>query len=141
MQALPIGKAVQRRRGHTVAILAFGSLVSTAMAVAEMLDATVIDMRFVKPLDEDLIGEMATRHQLLVTLEENALAGGAGSAVNEFLLREDYRVPVLNLGLPDRFLSHGKVPDMLADVGLDRDAIIASIRNKQLKCKIRSEAV
>jgi 1-deoxy-D-xylulose-5-phosphate synthase len=84
---------------------------------------------------------MATRHQLLVTLEENALAGGAGSAVNEFLLREDYRVPVLNLGLPDRFLSHGKVPDMLADVGLDRDAIIASIRNKQLKCKIRSEAV
>ena len=141
MQALPIGKAVQRRRGHTVAILAFGSLVSTAMAVAETLDATVIDMRFVKPLDEDLIGEMATRHQLLVTLEENALAGGAGSAVNEFLLREDYRVPVLNLGLPDRFLSHGKVPDMLADVGLDRDAIIASIRNKQLKCKIRSEAV
>jgi len=141
MQSLPIGKGVQRRRGHTVAILAFGSLVTTAMAAAETLDATVIDMRFVKPLDEDMIGEMATRHQLLVTLEENALMGGAGSAVNEFLLREDYRVPVLNLGLPDSFLSHGKVPDMLAAVGLDKDSIVTAIRSKLQKCKIQSEAV
>lgn len=141
MQALPIGKGIQRRRGHTVAILAFGSLVTTAMAAAESLDATVIDMRFVKPLDEDLIGELATRHQLLVTLEESALMGGAGSAVNEFLLHEDYRIPVLNLGLPDRFLSHGKVPDMLAAVGLDKESIVAAIRSKLQKCKIHSEAV
>ena len=141
MQSLPLGKGVQRRRGHTVAILAFGSLVTTAMAAAETLDATVIDMRFVKPLDEDMIGEMATRHQLLVTLEENALMGGAGSAVNEFLLREDYRVPVLNLGLPDSFLNHGKVPDMLAAVGLDKDSVVTAIRTKLQKCKIQSEAV
>ena len=141
MQSLPLGKGVQRRRGHTVAILAFGSLVTTAMAAAETLDATVIDMRFVKPLDEDMIGEMATRHQLLVTLEENALMGGAGSAVNECLLREDYRVPVLNLGLPDSFLNHGKVPDMLAAVGLDKDSVVTAIRTKLQKCKIQSEAV
>jgi 1-deoxy-D-xylulose-5-phosphate synthase len=141
MQALPIGKGLQRRRGHTVAILAFGSLVTSAMAAAEVLDATVIDMRFVKPLDEDMIGEMATRHHLLVTLEEHALMGGAGSAVNDYLLREDYRVPVLNLGLPDSFLSHGKVPDMLASVGLDKDSVVAAIRTKLQKCKIQSEAV
>ena len=141
MEALPIGKGVVRRKGHTVAILGFGSLVNTALEAAESLDATVVDMRFVKPLDEALIGEMATRHQLIVTLEENTIMGGAGSAVNEFLLRQDYRVPVLNLGLPDEFLHHGKVPDMLAAVGLDKDSIIASIRAKLQKCKIQSQAV
>jgi 1-deoxy-D-xylulose-5-phosphate synthase len=98
-------------------------------------------MRFVKPLDEALIGEMATRHQLIVTLEENTVMGGAGSAVNEFLLRQDYRIPVLNLGLPDEFLQHGKVPDLLASVGLDKDSIIASIHAKLQKCKIQSQAV
>ncbi len=141
MEALPIGKGVVRRKGHTVAILGFGSLVNTALEAAESLDATVVDMRFVKPLDEALIGEMATRHQLIVTIEENTVMGGAGSAVNEFLLRQDYRVPVLNLGLPDEFLHHGKVPDMLAAVGLDKDSIIASIRAKLQKCKIQSQAV
>lgn len=141
MEALPIGKGIVRRKGHTVAILGFGSLVNTALEAAESLDATVVDMRFVKPLDEVLIGEMATRHQLIVTLEENTVMGGAGSAVNEFLLRQDYRIPVLNLGLPDEFLHHGKVPDMLAAVGLDKDSIIASIRAKLQKCKIQSQAV
>ena len=141
MEALPIGKGVVRRKGHTVAILGFGSLVNTALEAAESLDATVIDMRFVKPLDEALIGEMATRHQLIVTLEENTVMGGAGSAVNEFLLRQDYRIPVLNLGLPDEFLQHGKVPDLLASVGLDKDSIIASIHAKLQKCKIQSQAV
>lgn len=141
MQALPIGKGVLRRKGHTVAILGFGSLVNTALDAAESLDATVVDMRFVKPLDEVLIGELATRHQLIVTLEENTVYGGAGSAVNEFLLRQDYRIPVLNLGLPDTFLQHGKVPDMLASVGLDKDSIISSIRAKLQKCKIQSQAV
>ncbi len=141
MEALPIGKGVVRRKGHTVAILGFGSLVNTALEAAESLDATVVDMRFVKPLDEALIGEMATRHQLIVTLEENTVMGGAGSAVNEFLLRQDYRIPVLNLGLPDEFLHHGKVADMLAAVGLDKDSIITSIRAKLQKCKIQSQAV
>jgi len=141
MEALPIGKGVVRRKGYTVAILGFGSLVNTALEAAEILDATVVDMRFVKPIDEGLIGEMATRHQLIVTLEENTVMGGAGSAVNEFLLRQDYRIPVLNLGLPDEFLQHGKVPDMLASVGLDKDSIITSIRAKLQKCKIQSQAV
>ncbi|MGJ8689050.1 MAG: 1-deoxy-D-xylulose-5-phosphate synthase [Gammaproteobacteria bacterium] len=141
MQALPIGKGVVRRKGHTVAILGFGSLVNTALAAAETLDATVVDMRFVKPLDEALIGEMATRHQLIVTLEENTVMGGAGSAVNEFLLRQDYRIPVLNLGLPDRFIEHGKASDLLASVGLDQDSVIESIRAKLAKCKIESAAV
>lgn len=141
MEALPIGKGLVRRKGHTVAILGFGSLVNTALEAAESLDATVVDMRFVKPLDEALIGEMATRHQLIVTIEENTVMGGAGSAVNEFLLRQDYRISVLNLGLPDEFLHHGKVPDMLAAVGLDKDSIIASIRAKLQKCKIQSQAV
>ncbi|MEZ5526986.1 MAG: 1-deoxy-D-xylulose-5-phosphate synthase [Gammaproteobacteria bacterium] len=141
MTALPVGKGVVRRKGHTVAILGFGSLVNTALDAAQELDATVVDMRFVKPLDEALIGEMATRHQLLVTLEENTVQGGAGSAVNEFLLQEDYRIPVLNLGLPDTFLQHGKVPDILASVGLDKDSLIQRIREKLQKCKIQSEAV
>ncbi|MCB1665144.1 MAG: 1-deoxy-D-xylulose-5-phosphate synthase [Pseudomonadales bacterium] len=141
MKELPIGKGVVRRKGHTVAILGFGSLVNTALDAAEALDATVVDMRFVKPLDEALIGEMATRHQLLVTLEENTVQGGAGSAVNEFLLQEDYRIPVLNLGLPDEFLQHGKVSDILASVGLDKDSLIQRIRAKLQKCKIQSEAV
>lgn len=140
LQALPIGKGVVRKKGHTVAILAFGSLTSTGLEVAENLDATLVDMRFVKPLDEALIDEIATCHQLIVTLEENTLRGGAGSAVNEFLLQEDYRIPVLNLGLPDTFLRHGKVPDMLAAVGLDKDSITASIQNKLKRCKIQSEA-
>jgi len=141
MEALPIGKGIVRRKGHTVAILGFGSLVNTALAAAETLDATVVDMRFVKPLDEALIGEMATRHQLIVTLEENTVMGGAGSAVNEFLLRQDYRIPVLNLGLPDKFIEHGKAADLLASVGLDQDSVIESIRAKLQKCKIQSEAV
>jgi 1-deoxy-D-xylulose-5-phosphate synthase len=141
MYTLPIGKAVVRRKGNTVAILAFGSLLQPAMAAAEILDATVVDMRFIKPIDEDCIENMAKQHALLVTIEENAIAGGAGSAVNEFLLAQDYQLPVLNMGLPDRFLQHGRVPDMLASVGLDRDGIVAAIKNKLSRCKIHSKAV
>jgi len=141
LQALPIGKGVQRRKGHTVAILAFGSMVAPALEAAEILDASVVDMRFVKPLDEELIREMAARHPLLVTIEENAVMGGAGAAVNEFVLQQDYHVSVLNLGLPDSFLQHGKVPEMLAAVGLDRDSIVTAIRNRLHKSNIRSQAV
>lgn len=140
MQTLPIGKGVVRKKGHTVAILSFGSLTNMALEVAENIDATLVDMRFVKPLDEELIAEMATRNQLIVTLEENTVMGGAGSAVNEFLLQKDYRIPVLNLGLPDTFLHHGKVPDMLAAVGLDKDSITVAIEQKLERCKIQSAA-
>ena len=141
LEPVTIGKAVSRRQGKSVVILAFGSMVAPAMQAAEILNASVIDMRFVKPLDEDLIGDMAASHQLIVTIEENAVMGGAGSAVNEFLLQSNYHIPVLNLGLPDRFLDQGKVPEMLAAVSLDRDHIISAIKAKLKACKIRSEAV
>lgn len=141
LEAVPIGKAVLRRQGSSVAILAFGSMLAPALQAAETLNATVIDMRFVKPLDEALIGKMATSHQLIVTIEENTLMGGAGSAVNEFLLQGNYHIPVLNLGLPDKFLEHGKVPDMLAGVGLDSASVATAIKAKLKACKIQSEAV
>lgn len=137
----PMGKARLRRKGKSIAILAFGSMVEPSLKAAEELNASVVDMRFVKPLDENIIDDMATRHQLLVTVEENAVMGGAGSAVNEYLLQANYQIPVLNLGLPDRFLEHGKAPEMLAGVELDADSIAARIRRKLNDCKIQSEAV
>jgi len=139
MTAVEIGKGVVRRKGRTVAILAFGSMVQTAMDAAEQIDATVADMRFVKPLDEELIGDLATTHQLVVSIEENTLLGGAGSAINEFLLTENYSIPVLNLGLPDRFLDHGKIADMLAAVGLDASGVVQAIQKKLAACKIQSK--
>jgi 1-deoxy-D-xylulose-5-phosphate synthase len=141
LSPVEIGKAKVRRQGSTVAILAFGSMVNPTLEAAEKLDSTVVDMRFVKPLDKEIIGDMATKHQLLVTIEENSVMGGAGSAVNEFLLASNYQIPVLNLGLPDAFLEHGKVPQMLADVGLDAASICAAIKKKLKDCKIQSEAV
>jgi 1-deoxy-D-xylulose-5-phosphate synthase len=140
-EPVAVGKARLRREGRCVAILAFGSMVGAALGAAHQIDATAVDMRFVKPLDEDLIGDMASTHQLVVTVEENAVMGGAGSAVNEFLLQENYRTPVLNLGLPDQFLEQGKVPEMLAAVELDADSIVSSISRKLKACKIQSEAV
>jgi 1-deoxy-D-xylulose-5-phosphate synthase len=116
-------------------------MVAPALNAANRLNATIIDMRFVKPLDENLISDMVTRHQLLVTVEENAIAGGAGSAVNEFLLRRNYQIPVLNLGLPDEFTSHGKAPEMLSGVSLDSGSIEAAIKSKMVACKLQSEAV
>ena len=141
LDTLAIGKAITRRKGRTVAILAFGSMVTPALAAAQTLDATVVDMRFVKPLDEELVGDMAASHQLIVTAEENVIMGGAGSAVNEFLLQANYQIPVLNLGLPDAFLEQGKVPEMLAAVNLDSGSFVSAIRNKLKVCKIQSEAV
>lgn len=141
LEPVTLGKAVVRRSGKSVAILAFGSMVTPALEVAEDLDSTLIDMRFVKPLDEEIIGDMAAKHQLIVTIEENTVMGGAGSAVNEFLLASNYQIPVLNLGLPDTFLEHGKVPKMLADVGLDATSIASAIKKKLKDCKIHSEAV
>ncbi len=141
LEPVTIGKAVVRRSGKSVAILAFGSMVTPALEVAEDLDSTLIDMRFVKPLDEEIIGDMAAKHQLIVTIEENTVMGGAGSAVNEFLLASNYQIPVLNLGLPDTFLEHGKVPKMLADVGLDATSIATAIKKRLKDCKIHSEAV
>jgi 1-deoxy-D-xylulose-5-phosphate synthase len=128
LRALEIGKARVVREGSGVAFLVFGTLLGTADKVAEALGATLVDMRFVKPLDEALILQMADSHELLVTVEENVVAGGAGSGVNEFLLAQGRRVDVLNLGLPDRFVAHGKVPELHAACGLDVAGILASVR-------------
>ncbi len=128
MQALPIGRGRLLRQGKEIAILAFGTLLQQAKPVAEALDATLVDMRFVKPLDEALLAELATNHQVLVTLEEGSLLGGAGSAVNEALQRLRLVKPVLNLGLPDRFVEQGTQSEILQLLGLDAAGIEASIR-------------
>jgi len=127
---LEIGKARIVRKGLTVAVLVFGTLLKAALAAAEKLDATVVDMRFVKPLDVESLQQLAQTHALLVTIEENVIKGGAGSGVNEFLQAHALQVPVLNLGLPDTFLEHGRASDMLAACGLDSNGIEASIRSR-----------
>uniref|UniRef100_UPI0025CC5C47 transketolase C-terminal domain-containing protein n=1 Tax=uncultured Nevskia sp. TaxID=228950 RepID=UPI0025CC5C47 len=109
-------------------LLAFGTMVGTALDVAALLDATVADMRFVKPLDEALIASLAREHSLLVTLEDNVISGGAGSAVNEALARLRIVRPVLNLGLPDRFVAHGSREQLLADCGLDAAGVLRAIQ-------------
>jgi 1-deoxy-D-xylulose-5-phosphate synthase len=127
MQTLPLGKAKICRMGKSIAILAFGSMLTPAYEVAKELDATVVNMRFVKPLDEDLIKHLATTHELLVTVEENTLQGGAGSGVNERLAAAGYCCNILNLGLPDKFLEHGIPEKMIAECGLDTAGIKHSI--------------
>lgn len=139
-KTVPIGEAVLRREGRDVAILAFGSMLAPALAAAEEFDATVYDMRFVKPIDENVIRKTADDHELVVTVEEHAIMGGAGSAVNEALMRDGYRMPVLNLGLPDSFLEHGKPPDMLQKAGLDAVGISRAIHEKLAADKIRCRA-
>ena len=128
MCALPIGKAQVRRSGGGIAILAFGTMVTPCEVVAENLGATLINMRFIKPLDEDLIVEMTKSHDLLVTVDENVIAGGAGSAVNEVLAARGIVQSITNIGLPDRLLQHGSREDMLTDAGLTSEGIEASIR-------------
>ena len=128
MQALPLGRAELRRSGASgLALLAFGTMVEAARPAAESLDATLVNMRFVKPLDEALIAEVAASHRALVTLEENALAGGAGSAVLEVLQRLGSKVPVLQVGVPDTFVEHGSREDNLAAAGLDPAAVRTAI--------------
>jgi len=127
---LEIGKGVIRRQGRRVALLVFGVQLAEALKVAAGLDATVADMRFVKPLDEDLVRQLADSHELLVTLEENAIMGGAGAAVSEFLARENRLEPILHLGLPDYYVEHAKPALMLAECGLDAAGIEAAVRER-----------
>ncbi|MGP1959108.1 MAG: 1-deoxy-D-xylulose-5-phosphate synthase [Arsenophonus sp. NC-CH8-MAG3] len=129
LEKILISKGLIRRKGKKIAILNFGTLLSEAMKAAELLNATVVDMRFVKPLDETLILEIAQNHKLLVTLEENAIIGGAGSGVNEFLLKAHYIMPIINLGLPDHYISQGNQTEILADLGLNAKGIVKSINN------------
>ncbi|HEB83139.1 MAG TPA: 1-deoxy-D-xylulose-5-phosphate synthase [Gammaproteobacteria bacterium] len=130
LRALPFAQAVQSRQGSKVALLVFGTLLNTALEVAEELDASVFNMRFVKPLDENTVKQAASEHELLVTIEENAIAGGAGSAVAEYLSAQSIDTPVSHIGFPDEYVQHGEPAQLLADWGLDRDGMLTAIRRK-----------
>jgi 1-deoxy-D-xylulose-5-phosphate synthase len=127
MTLLPIGESEMLRRGHRVAILAFGSMVQPSRRVAERLDASLVNMRFVKPLDKNTVLAMADSHDFLVTVEENAVAGGAGSGVNELLHRAGRSCRVINIGLEDEFIQHGTRDECLHQAGLDADGIFSRI--------------
>ncbi len=124
---IEIGKGLIRRQGKEIAILNFGTLLIEAIKASELLNATVVDMRFVKPLDEKLILMMAETHKILVTLEENVIMGGAGSGVNEFLLKTNNIIPIINLGLPDKYIQQGNQIEIQVELGLNSEGIINSI--------------
>lgn len=130
LECIEVGKSRTVREGSEVAILAFGTLLHSARPAADKLNATLIDMRFVKPIDEQAIIDAASRHRLLVTIEENAIAGGAGSAVSECLNALGIDIPVLHLGLPDTFIGHGKPNDLLASCHLNSEGILAETTKK-----------
>ena len=132
LQPLEIGRAELRREGKKVAILAFGSMLPESLAAADEINASVVNMRFVKPLDNEMLDRIARSHDLLVSIEENVIAGGAGSAINEWLQTQSINTPVLNLGLPDRFVEHGTTSQLLAECGLDKAGILNSIANYPL---------
>ena len=127
LETLPLGKARVMRRGNTLVLLAFGSVLPAAAEIAEILNATLVDMRFVKPLDEGLLRELAGSHARFVTIEDNAVMGGAGSAVSEFFRHEAIAVDLLQLGLPDRYQEHASREELLAEAGIDSNAIQAAI--------------
>jgi 1-deoxy-D-xylulose-5-phosphate synthase len=130
LETLPWGRGEVRRQGHRIAILAFGTMLYPALQAAEALDATVANMRFVKPLDEALVHSLARSHDAIVTLEEGCLMGGAGSAILESLAAAGIQVPVLQLGLPDVFVEHGDPALLLKHCGLDATGIEQSIRRR-----------
>lgn len=129
LHELPLGKGLVRRQGAGVAILNFGTLLPQSEHAARALNATLVDMRFVKPLDGALISELAASHQALVTVEENAIMGGAGSGVNEYVMQQRLQVPVLNIGLPDHFIPQGSQEEIRADLGLDGAGIQRQIED------------
>ena len=124
---LPVGRGRLRRQGKKTAFLSFGSVLSAVETVAEHFNATVADMRFVKPLDEALIFRLADEHDYLITAEENVIAGGGGSAVSELLDAQNIHKPILHLGLPDRFVEHGTPAELLAECGLNAEGITAAV--------------
>jgi 1-deoxy-D-xylulose-5-phosphate synthase len=128
MHTLPVGRGETRRNGAKIALLAFGSMLKPCLEAGDELDATVCNMRFIKPLDNDLVASLASNHELLVTVEENTVMGGAGSAVAESLASAGITIPILQLGLPDIFIDQGDPAQMLADCGLDKAGIIRSVR-------------
>ncbi|MGP1944992.1 MAG: 1-deoxy-D-xylulose-5-phosphate synthase [Arsenophonus sp. ET-LJ4-MAG3] len=133
LKKIPIGKGLIRRQGEKIAILNFGILLTEAIKAAKLLNATVVDMRFVKPLDEKLILEITQTHKILVTLEENAIMGGAGSGVNEFLFKNHHIIPMINLGLPDYYIPQGNQEEIRMELGLNAEGIVKSINNYCIK--------
>jgi 1-deoxy-D-xylulose-5-phosphate synthase len=127
LSTLPVGKAEILREGRSVALLAFGSMVQVALQAGERLDATVVNMRFVKPLDEVLVARLAATHELLVTVEENAIKGGAGSAIGECLTTRDLAPALIHIGLPDRFVEQGSRNELLLECGLTVEGILKQI--------------
>ncbi|MDP9084022.1 MAG: 1-deoxy-D-xylulose-5-phosphate synthase [Pseudomonadota bacterium] len=144
MTAIPIGRALLKREGRSgLAIFAFGALVEPARKIAERLDATLVNMRFVKPLDEEMAIAIASRHRAIVTIEENAIMGGAGSAVSEALAAAGVQLPTLHLGIPDEFIEHGSRETCLAEAGLDQAGLTASVEQwwgSQSQPRVRSSA-
>ncbi len=130
LDTLEIGKAEVRREGKEVALLAFGSTLAAALEAGDRLNATVVNMRFIKPLDEACVSDMAARHHLLVTLEDNAVSGGAGSAVAETLAAHGITIPLTQLGIPDQFIEHASREEQLAECGLDADSIYHRIQRE-----------
>ncbi|RTZ78867.1 MAG: 1-deoxy-D-xylulose-5-phosphate synthase, partial [Gammaproteobacteria bacterium] len=130
LEKLPWGRGELLREGKRVALLGFGSLVSLCEAVGEVLDGSVANMRFIKPLDEALVRELAGTHELLVTVEENAVMGGAGSAVAEVLSDAGICVPLLQFGLLDRYIDQGTQSQQLEEAGLDRESLLSRIRQR-----------
>ena len=139
MQALEIGKACVLEQGHRIAILLFGSLLQATRKAADVLDASLVNMRFVKPLDETMLREIAQTHDIIVTVEDNAISGGAGSGVNEFLLKASLDVVVLNLGIPDVYLEHAEREEQLQTIGLDAEGIIQTIKDFQKTIGVTEE--
>lgn len=129
LEPIKIGKAKIVRKGKDIAILAFGVIFDACKKAAEKFDATLVNMRFVKPLDENLLRELAKTHKYFITVEDNVVAGGAGSAVNEFAAENKLEIFIKNLGLPDKILGHGTREEVLAEAGLDEDNILNSIKS------------
>ena len=138
LEPLPIGKGEIRRKGQRIALLVFGTLLDNALQAAEELDATVANMRFVKPMDEDLVSELARSHELLVTIEEGCIPGGAGAGMLEYLQKEALNVAVLNLGIPDRYVEAAKHAEQLEECGLDRNGIIRSVKERLDRTQVKS---
>lgn len=136
LQPLEIGKGEIRRQGSRVAILAFGTVLGNALKAAESLNATVANMRFIKPMDTRLIDELVKNHELLVTIEEGCISGGAGSGVNEYLNKQAMNVPIMNLGIPDRYIEAASHSQQLAECGLDSDSIVKAV-NERLGREVR----
>jgi 1-deoxy-D-xylulose-5-phosphate synthase len=130
LRALPFGQAEQVREGNKVALLVFGTLLATALEVAEEIDASVYNMRFVKPLDTSTVEKALEQHELLVTIEDNAIAGGAGSAVSEYLNQQNLPVNMLQIGFPDEFINHGHPAELLAEWNLDKSGILRTVEKR-----------